>query len=200
MADQAAFNYALALSQVPGVDLRQAEEDLHGIRDALRSDPHFAVFLQSPRISTAAKKKALSTVFTGRVQKVVLNMLLILTERRRTQIIPDIFFAYRKVLDGLLGRTYVDITVAKDIGNGGIDDELKQLIIKKVDTNRSAFGLEEGKKLQYDVSVKINTELLAGVRVRVGDYIFDGTVARNLIHWHDMAATKPLDMTKAFSE
>lgn len=198
MASKAAQNYAIALSEVAGLDLKAAEDELHAVRDVLRGDVKFGVFLQSPSISTAAKKKALTATFSGKVQKAVLNMCLILTEKRRMQLVPEIFTAYRKVLDGILGRTYVDIAVAKDIANGGIDEELKQAIIKKVDTNRAAFGLVAGKTLHYDVSVKVNPELLAGVRVRVADYIFDGTVARNLIQWHDIAAVHPIDAKKAF--
>ncbi len=198
MASKAAQNYAIALSEVAGLDLKAAEDELHAVRDVLRGDVKFGVFLQSPSISTAAKKKALTATFSGKVQKPVLNMCMILTEKRRMQFIPEIFAAYRKVLDGILGRTYVDIAVAKDLANGGIDDELKQLIIKKVDTNRAAFGLDATKTLHYDVSVKVNPELLAGVRVRIADYIYDGTVARDLIHWHDVAAVHPIDATKAF--
>jgi ATP synthase F1 delta subunit len=198
MTSKATHNYALALAQVQGLDLKAAEDDLHLVRNALREDPKFTVFLESPSIPTAAKKKALTAMLTGKVQKAVLSLCLILTEKRRMTMFSDIFVAYRQVLDGILGRTYVDITVAKDFGNGGIDDELKQAIIKKVDTNRAAFGLESGKTLHYDVSVKVNPELLAGVSVRVADYIYDGTVARNLIHWHDVAAVHPIDASKAF--
>lgn len=198
MASKAAQNYAIALSEVAGLDLKAAEDELHAVRDVLRSDVKVGVFLQSPSISTTAKKKALSATFSGKVQKPVLHMCLILAEKRRMQLVPEIFTAYRKVLDGILGRTYLDITVAKDIANGGIDEELKQAIIKKVDTNRAAFGLAAGKTLHYDVSVKVNPGLLAGVRVRVADYIFDGTVARNLIQWHDIAAVHPIDAKKAF--
>lgn len=200
IANKAAQNYALALSQVTGLDLKAAEDELHGVRDVLKTDTKFAVFLQSPGISTAAKTKALSKVFSGKLQAPVMSILLILTEKRKTVLIPEIFVAYRKVLDNILGRTYVDITVAKDMGNGGIDDELKAAILKKVDTNRLAFGLHVNKTLHYDVSVKIHPELLAGVRVRVADYIFDGTVARNLIHWHDVAAVHPLNVEKAFAD
>lgn len=200
MASKAAYNYALALSEVEGLDLKVAEDELHLVRNALREDARFTVFLESPRIGTAAKKKALTAMLTGRVQKAVLNLCLILTEKRKMSLLSDIFVSYRKVLDGILGRTYVDITVAKEIGPGGIDDELKQAIVKKVDTNRQAFGLESGKALNYDVSVKVNPELLAGVRVRVADYIFDGTVARNLIHWRDVAAVHPIDVTKVIAD
>lgn len=200
MTSKAAHNYALALTQVQGLDLKAAENELHLVRNALREDSRFTVFLESPRIPTAAKKKALTAMLTGKVQKAILNLCLILTEKRRMQLLSEVFVAYRKVLDVILGRTYVDITVAKDLGNGGIDDELKQTIIKKVDSNRAAFGLESGKTLQYDVSVKVSPDLLAGVRVRVADYIYDGTVARDLIHWHDVAAVHPIDAAKAFAD
>jgi F-type H+-transporting ATPase subunit delta len=201
MINKAAHNYALALSQVKGVDLKKAEDDLHTVRNTLREDARFTIFLESPSISTEAKKKALVGAFSGKIQKSVLDVILILTQKRITALIADIFSAYRKVLDQLLGRTYIDVAVAKDIsGNGGIDDQLRDSIIKKVDTNRAAFGLVAGKELTYDISVKVDPALLAGVRVRVADYIFDGTVARNLIHWHDVAVVHPLDMSKAFSE
>jgi hypothetical protein len=81
-----------------------------------------------------------------------------------------------------------------------LDDSLRDLVIKKIDENRTAFGLPKEKKLNYTMSVKLDPELLAGIRVRVGDYIFDGTVARNLIKWHDVAAVHPLDVAKAFTE
>ncbi|MBS0617366.1 MAG: ATP synthase F1 subunit delta [Spirochaetes bacterium] len=200
MIGSAAHNYALALSQIPGLDLKTVEEELHLVRNALREDDRFAIFLASPRISTAAKKKALTAMLSGKVQKAVLNLCLILTEKRKTVLLSAIFIAYRKVLDGILGRTYIDVTVAKEIAPGGIDEELKQAIVKKVDSNRPAFGLVAGKALQYDVSVKLNPELLAGVRVRVADYIFDGTVMRNLIHWHDVAIAHPIDVAKAIAE
>jgi len=200
MTGSAAHNYALALSQIPGIDLKTIEEELHLVRNALREDDRFAIFLASPRIGTEAKKKALTAMLSGKVQKAVLNLCLILTEKRKTALLSAIFIAYRKVLDGILGRTYIDVTVAKEITPGGIDEELKQAIVKKVDSNRAAFGLVADKALQYDVSVKLNPELLAGVRVRVADYIFDGTVARNLVHWHDVAVAHPIDVAKAIAE
>ncbi|MBV6494006.1 MAG: ATP synthase subunit delta [Turneriella sp.] len=200
MASKAAYNYALALSQVPDLDQKMAEAQLHLVRDALREDERFAIFLASPRIQTQVKKDAIQKAFLGKVQPQILNLCLILIEKRKLSLIQDIFVAYRKVLDGILGRTYVDVTVAKDMGAGGIDDALKELIIKKVDLNRSLFGLESGKDLTYDVSVKVKPELLAGIRVRVSDYIFDGTVERNLIHWRDVAVEHPIDTKKAFVE
>ncbi|HRP68830.1 MAG TPA: F0F1 ATP synthase subunit delta, partial [Turneriella sp.] len=131
-------------------------------------------------------------------QPQILSLCLILIEKRKQVLIHDIFIAYRSVLDNILGRTYVEVTVAKELASGGIDDTLKQAIIQKVDTHRAAFGLESAKRLTYEVNVKLNPELLAGVRVRVADYIFDGTVERNLIHWRDKAVLRPINAQKAF--
>lgn len=200
--NKVAHNYALALSRVQGLNLEQAEEDLHAIRDALRTDDKFAIFVQSPSISRATKQKAFTAALDGKVQKSVLNMCLILVEKRRMRFLPDIFISFRKIVDDILGRTYVDVTVAKNLNSeqAPIDDDLKKAIIQKIETNRAAFGLHPTKALNYHMSVKVKAELLAGISVRVADYIFDGTVARNLIQWHDVAAVHPLDVSKAFSE
>lgn len=200
--NKVAHNYALALSQVQGIKLEQAEDDLHAVRDLLRSDARFTVFVQSPSISREVKKSAFKKALEGKIQKQVLDLCQILIDRRRLEVIPDIFVSFRQIVDEILGRTYVDVAVAKALNSNEapIDDELKQKIISKIDTNRQAFGLPKEKKLDYTMSVKLDPELLAGIRIRVGDYIFDGTVARNLIKWHDVAAVHPLDVEKAFTE
>jgi F-type H+-transporting ATPase subunit delta len=200
--NKVAHNYALALSQVQGLNLEQAEEDLHAIRDMLRTDQKFSVFVQSPSIGRDIKKNAFRKALEGKVQKAVLNVCMILIERRRMELVPELFVSFRHIVDELLGRTYIDVAVAKTLHTNEalLDDSLRDLVIKKIDENRTAFGLPKEKKLNYTMSVKLDPELLAGIRVRVGDYIFDGTVARNLIKWHDVAAVHPLDVAKAFTE
>jgi len=200
--NKVAHNYALALSQVQGLNLEQAEEDLHAIRDMLRADQRFSVFVQSPSIGRDIKKNAFRKALEGKVQKAVLSTCLILIERRRMELVPEIFVAFRHIVDELLGRTYVEVAVARTLhtSEAPLDDALRDLVITKIDQNRAAFGLPGNKKLNYTMSTKIDPELLAGIRVRVGDYIFDGTVARNLIKWHDVAAVHPLDVARAFTE
>lgn len=200
--NKVAHNYALALSQVQGLNLEQAEEDLHAVRDTLRTDTKFSVFVQSPSISRDVKKGAFRKALDGKIQKAVLHLCMILIERRRMQILPEVFVSFRQIVDELLGRTYVDVAVAKILhtAEAPLDDALRQLVIAKIDQNRLAFGLPAEKKLNYTMSTKVDPELLAGIRVRVGDYIFDGTVARNLIQWHDVAAVHPLDVARAFTE
>ncbi len=200
--NKVAHNYALALSQVQGLNLEQAEEDLHAVRDILRTDEKFSVFVQSPSISREVKKSAFRKALEGKIQKAVLNVCLILIERRRMELIPEIFVSFRHIVDEILGRTYIEVAVAKELGTSEspLDKALQDLVVRKIDENRPAFGLSREKKLTYTMSVKVDPGLLAGIRVRVGDYIFDGTVARNLIKWHDVAAVHPLDVAKAFTE
>jgi F-type H+-transporting ATPase subunit delta len=202
ISNKVAHNYALALSQVQGLNLEQAEEELHAIRDLLRAEEKFSVFVQSPSIGRDIKKNAFRKALEGTVQKAVLNVCMILIERRRMELVPELFVSFRHIVDELLGRTYIDVAVAKTLHTNEalLDDSLRDLVIKKIDENRTAFGLPKEKKLNYTMSVKLDPELLAGIRVRVGDYIFDGTVARNLIKWHDVAAVHPLDVAKAFTE
>ncbi|MCS6972522.1 MAG: ATP synthase F1 subunit delta [Leptospiraceae bacterium] len=199
---KAAHNYALALAQIDNLPLEQAEAELQAIRDALRADPRFTVFMESPAISTEARKAALRKALGGKVLPAVMNLCLILAERRRMHLIPSILVAFRQVVDGLLGRTYIDVVVAHVLNTpeSPLDSELAELIVRRIDENRAAFGLPVGKKLNYTMNVKLNTELLAGIRIRVGDYVFDGTVARNLLRWRDVAAAHPLDVEKAFSD
>jgi F-type H+-transporting ATPase subunit delta len=197
-----AQNYALALSQVQGLDLEQAEAELCAIRDLLRADQRFSVFVQSPSVSRDTKTSAFRKALDGKVQKAVLNLCMILIERRRLDLIPEIFVAFRHIVDELLGRTYIDVAVAKALNTNEspLDESLRDLVVKKIDENRVAFGLPKEKTLNYTMSVKVDPGLLAGIRVRVGDYVFDGTVARNLIRWHDRAAVYPLDVDKAFTD
>jgi F0F1-type ATP synthase delta subunit len=57
MASKAAQNYAIALSEVAGLDLKAAEDELHAVRDVLRSDVKFSVFCNPPAFPLRQRKR-----------------------------------------------------------------------------------------------------------------------------------------------
>ncbi len=95
---------------------------------------------------------------TGKVARFIL----LLSEKRRLELIPDIAQAYRECVDGSLGRIRVYVEVAAFVSS-----ELASEI-------RSTLQRSSGKKVEMVLSE--NPSLIGGMVVRIRDVICDGSL------------------------
>lgn len=163
-----ARNYAEAL-----FDLAQREESLEAYGEALDQvaalldeTPELRLFLQTPRVEAAEKKKVFRTALEGRIPDHVLHFLLVVIDRRRQRLVAEMATAYRELVDEHLGRTQVDVSVARPLG-----DEEGDFVQNRLS---SILGKEA------IPHVRVRPELLGGIVFRSGDTIFDGSVRRQL--------------------
>lgn len=163
-----ARNYAEAL-----FDLAQREgrledygEALDQVAALLDETPELRRFLQTPRVDAAEKKRVFRKAMEGRIPGHVLNFLLVVIDRRRQRLIGEMAMAYRELVDAHLGRTHVDVSVARPL-----DDEERGLVQNRLS---SILGKEA------IPHVRVRPELLGGILFRSGDTIFDGSVRRQL--------------------
>ncbi len=141
----------------------QALDSVAGLLDESRDA---RVFLETPRIETTEKKRVLREAFQDRVPPLVINFILLVLDKRRQRLIPEMARAYRDLLDERMGRAHVEVQVSRDLS----DEELEG-----VRERLSAL-------LQKDAipHVRIRPELIGGIIFRSGDTIFDGSVRRRL--------------------
>ncbi len=163
-----AVNYAAALIELAE---RENARDEYGallaeVAELYRELPGFRRLLETPRIPAAQKREVIQRVFAGRVPEYFLRYLLIVIEKRRFRLLPEIDLAYRELVDERAGRVRASVTLAHEA-----DDRLRAKLLQALSRRLDRHVI---------ASWKTERELLGGVVVRVGDRVMDGSVRRRL--------------------
>src|SRR5262245_45773217 len=87
-------------------------DELSQLFDLWKQDPAFASLMSSAAIDGETRRETLKRVFSGRVSKLVLNLLLVLNDNGRSIILPAVCRTYFKKLDQKLHRAEVFVTSA----------------------------------------------------------------------------------------
>jgi len=132
----------------------------------LDQDPRFRMFLETPRVSAAQKKEVLRTALEGEVPQNFLHFLLILVDKRRQRLLSEIAREYFALEDEFLGRVHVEVTLAREPGEGA-EDEITRRLSEML-----------GKTAVPHVRVK--PEILGGIVVKAGDIVYDGSLRRRM--------------------
>lgn len=149
--------HALAVQQ-NAVDAVNADlEALH----AQLSIPAARALVTSPDVHAVERVKVLDKLTAGRSQ-LVKNLVGVLQHRRRLDVLFDIYPAYRALVMASRGELEGVVESAHPLSA----DELAQL--------RSLAGRLSGKTVHLTAST--NADLLGGVRLRIGNLLYDGSL------------------------
>ncbi len=165
----AAKVYAQALIEVGEGSgaLPQIIDDLEAIRELYDAeDPEFRAMFTSPRIEAGAKRAAVLKAFEGKVCREVLGLLAVLVEKRREALFDNIVDQFERLRDLREGRVHAYVESARPLDQAEVE-RLKQT-------------LEEAGGKKVRVHETVEPALLAGIRVRVGDRVVDGTLRSRL--------------------
>lgn len=166
----AAIRYARALFDVAvkeQSDLDQIEQQLNGFADVLTAHEALEKALLNPAVPTPRKRAAVEelTAKLG-LTSVLAKLLVMLAERDRLVLVPDLLTAFRERLLDHRHVVRAVVTTAMPIPAerlGEIGKRLEQV------TGRTVM-----------VSAQVDPGILGGVIARVGSVVFDGSVTRQL--------------------
>lgn len=144
--------------------------------DVLRKLPNFAAALESPRLSHEEKLALLDRAFGGRMNPLLLNFLKVVSRHGRLDCLPAIEREARRLYNEQRGRIEVRVRTAEPL-----DGELLQTI-----NDRLSAALHS----ELDLTSDVDPGLLGGVVVRVGDTVYDGSVANRLERLRTTALAK----------
>lgn len=163
-----AKRYAKALFEVAFEEKRtlEVEEELKALVTALASDPDLTRFIGTPKISGEDKLAVLKTALEGKLSGTVINTLELLVQRGRMSILNDLLDSYIKIEGESLGLA--DATVYSTY-------ELDETELKAV---AEEFSTLSGKKIR--VTNVIDKSLLGGLKVLIGDTLYDGSLSGKL--------------------
>jgi F-type H+-transporting ATPase subunit delta len=167
-AQQVGEVYARALLGVGQSSGRAAElvDELNAFDDCLGQLPKLARTLQAPRVAEADKERILKKALDGKVSKDFLNFLLVLVRRGRFNALPAVRQSAAKLFDEVTGQVRATVTSASPLG-----DDAK---------NKLAERLSKLLGKQVRVETQIDESIIGGVVVRVGDTVYDASVANHL--------------------
>lgn len=167
MATTAARRYAKGLL---GIALESGSSDallseLDGIAKTLTGSAELRQFVSSPVVKNDVKRRVLGEVFP-KASPVVRGLFDLLTSRGRLGLLTHIATAYQDLHNAHHGIVDAVVTSAYELG--AVD----------LESLRQALEQKTGKTVR--VTTAVDTSLLGGVTVRIGDTVHDGSVRHSL--------------------
>ncbi len=141
--------------------------ELDSVVEVLAQLPALQQTLESPRVPLEVKQRLLDSSFGGKVSAQSLRFLKVAARRGRLDCLPAIARAARQQFNQMRGRVEVHVQSA---------DELDE---QAIETVKSMLQERLGREVELQLSV--DSELIAGLVVRVGDTVYDGSLANRLL-------------------
>lgn len=135
-------------------------------QDVLSQQPRLLDLMTSNRVSQADKYKMLDRIFQSQAHPVLLNFLKVVSRKGRFDCLPAIAHQAQRLYHEEIGVVQTLVTSASEL-----DDSTRDQIAGKLESIL-------GKKV--DLSVSVDPSLLGGLKIRVGDTVFDGSLQTQL--------------------
>ena len=136
------------------------------VADVLTQQPRFADALSSPRLSKDEKLSLIDRTLGGRVSPTLLKFLKVVATHGRFNALPAIAESFRHQVNERSGRAAVTVTTAQPL-DGDLRGQVEQAVAKRL-----------GKEV--DLRTQVDESILGGIIVRVGDTVFDASIANRL--------------------
>lgn len=165
---RSSYRYALAVIGVAEEikQLDRVRDDFAVVSKAIGESREFALFLKSPIVNQSTKKKLLETVFKSSVSDLTLKFMLLITDKGREMLLPEIIRQFNSLYDQRRGMINVSVKSAAKLS----PEQQKQLSdrLQKI-TGKSVRLAEE-----------LDPKLIGGFTVQYEDTVWDGSVKRQL--------------------
>ena len=151
-------------SEVPPAD---AVAQLRNFYAATNAVPELQAVLSSPAVSTIRKRTVIRAIANALgLRRIIVNFLLVLSDRRRWAALHQVIEALDAVLDDRLGFERAEVHSAYELSEQQRDELSRELA-------RIA-----GRNIR--LCLAIDPDLIGGVTARVGSTVYDGSVRGHL--------------------
>ena len=155
------------------MDLAIESNQLDAVRNDMKSISHiceqnhdFVVFLNSPIIKTDKKIDVLKNLFEGKISKISLSFLNLITTKNRESLIKEIAHSFDEQYKLNKNIITAVVTSAK-----GLDENAKTQILSLIKTQLNG---------EVELIEKIDPNTIGGFILKIGDKQIDRTVATQL--------------------
>ncbi len=168
LTNQLAIRYAKAIYEiaVENAVLKEIGAQLNSVQETIASQEDLADFMYHPHIKPEAKKEVLEKIFKGQLADEVYKFLMLLVDKRREGLLKQIAAEYEVLANVEQNILEADVVVARPLSQ-----EQEAKLVKK-------FSDTTGKRVV--IKTKIDSSILGGVIVKIGDKLIDGSVIRQM--------------------
>jgi F-type H+-transporting ATPase subunit delta len=166
----AGTRYARALLDV-GVqqkaDLEHVGEELASFVELFTTNPELGRVLLNPAVPVARKRAAVAELAAaGRLSSIVSKLVVLLAERDRLTLLPDLLASYRERLLDYQNVVRAEVTTAAALP----DDRARAL--------ERSLAAKTGRTVR--LATRVDPSIIGGVVARIGSTVYDGSVTRQL--------------------
>jgi F-type H+-transporting ATPase subunit delta len=169
MSSASAARYARALFDVAlkESDPSRIEQELSSITALVKGHPELQNALESPGVPPIAKKSVVQAlVERGQFISAVGKLLLMLAERDRLTLLPDILEAFRARLREQQRVLEAEVTTAIEL------DAAQQAALQQ--------RLGAATSRQVTLTTKVDPAIIGGIVAKIGTTVYDGSLATQL--------------------
>ncbi len=136
------------------------------ILEVFRGNPEVQTFLSAVKITREEKKNFIASVFGQAADTDMLNFLKLLIDKGRIYYVKEILVLFLKLVNDSLGIQEATVWSARPL--------------KRKDLERIKETLEKKTKKKILLENKINSDLIAGIKVTVGNNVTDVTMKNKI--------------------
>lgn len=140
--------------------------DLETIHSILQQSPDLNEFLTNPIVSNEDKKEIINKVFSNEIDILIVNFLKVLVDKDRFLSFNEIIDSYNKSLDNINNIKRVEVTSAVEM-----TADSKARLKNKLETKLKANVI---------LDLNINTSIIAGLVIKIGDNVIDMSLKNKL--------------------
>ena len=129
-------------------------------------DPAVQALVDDPKVEPAALERLLIAVGSGKLDHAAVNLVKLLVENNRLQLLPEIAAIFEALKAQDEGTLEAEVTGAVEL----TDAQLKSVV--------SRLQQRFGKKIE--ASVKVDPGLVGGIKIVIGDTVIDASVRGRL--------------------
>lgn len=142
------------------------QQELELIVETIKGSDDLKQYLDHLLIPAKDKKENITKIFGNHVSQITLNFLLMIIDKRREAYIESIVEEYKELADISRNIAKADLITAQEVSE------------EEVNTLAQKLSASTGKTVHLKQTV--DPSLIGGVKIRIGDQIIDGTVAKKL--------------------
>ena len=146
--------------------LAEVGADLKELSIVIKENPELQALLAAPKLSVDRKKQIISEIFAG-ANPVVVNTLQLLVDTKRVSDAAD------------LAEEFLNLAAKSQGIAEATVYSTRELTAEERESISTAFASRVGKK-SLTITNEIDPSLLGGIRIQIGNHIYDSSVASKL--------------------
>ena len=165
------YSQALFKVAIKEHDINQISIRLHDMKNILKSVPELNQLLLTRRVQLQDKMTILKNILNDKISDLEMDLMVLLIENGHMMLFGEVVERFDYLLDKNTAIIKVQITSSSKLS----DDEVHRISSK----------IESKIQKKIDVKIKIDSSMVGGIKLRIGNTLIDGSVYNRLQKMRD---------------